>query len=276
MKKLEVLMSVMHQSDFSIAYKSKIDSDLLIINQCDVDRYDECEVDGHLWRMISTTDRGLSKSRNMAIDNARGDVCLLCDDDEVFVPGYAEGILRAYEEIGCASAVVFNVERINYTMKKTYYKITETRETPKYRGYSSQMLSFDLKQIREHGIRMNERFGSGTEWGGGEEILFEQDIKKSGLRLYEHPFTISTVDYAGGSAWFHGYDEKYFYNLGAFIGFQFRRNIVLRELRILMTCYRLRREKTLSVCKKIRWMHIGGRQFKKDVPFAAYMEGRKR
>ena len=276
MKQLEVLMSVMHQSDFSIAYKSKIESDLLIVNQCDMNRYDEIEVDGHRWRMISTTERGLSKSRNLALDNAEGDICLLCDDDETFVPGYAEAILKAYEEIGDAGAVVFNVERINYTMKKSYYKITQIREAPKYRGYSRQMLSFDLEKIRAKGIRMSERFGSGTQWGGGEEILFEEDIRRNGMKLYEHPFTIATVDYAGGSAWFQGYDEKYFYNLGAFIGYQFRRKPLLRELRILLTCYRLRREKKLSTLKKIRWMHVGGRQFKKDVPFAVYMEGRKR
>lgn len=271
--RLEVLMSVMHQSDFSIAYKSKIQSDLLIVNQCDKDSYDEIEVDGHIWRMISTTQRGLSKSRNMAIDNARGDICLLCDDDEVFNDGYAEGIISAYQTISDADAIVFNVDRVNYTMKKTYYRISTVRETPKYRGYSSQMLSFNLKKINEKNIRMNEHFGSGTQWGGGEEILFEQDIKQNGLKLYEHPYTISTVDYSGGSAWFTGYDEKYFYNLGAFIGFQFKNKFVLRQLRMLLTCWRLRREKKLSFMKKMKWMNIGKKQFEKNVPFSEYKKG---
>ncbi len=271
--KLEVLMSAMHQSDFSLAYKSNIQSDLLIINQCDRDSYDEIVENGHLWRMISTTDRGLSKSRNMAIKNARGDICLLCDDDEVFFDGYKEGILTAYKEIGDADAVVFNVERINYTMKKTYYKITSVRPTPKYRGYSSQMLSFSLDKIRKNDILMNERFGSGTQWGGGEEILFEQEIKQKGLKLYEHPYTISTVDYSGGSEWFRGYDEKYFYNLGAFIGFQFKKKFLLRQMRMLVTCFRLRREKKLSFIQKMKWMQIGKTQFEKDVPFAEYKKG---
>lgn len=59
--KVEVLMSVMHQQGFDIAYKTGIKSDLLIINQCDKEEYQEIVVDGHLWRMISTTERGLSK-----------------------------------------------------------------------------------------------------------------------------------------------------------------------------------------------------------------------
>lgn len=271
--KLEVLMSAMHQSDFSLAYKSNIQSDLLIINQCDKEGYDEIEENGYLWRMISTTERGVSKSRNMAINNARGDICLLCDDDETFFDGYREGILSAYEEIGDADAVVFNLKRINYTMKKTYYKISSIRLAPKYRGYSSQMLSFRLNKILENNILMNETFGSGTQWGGGEEILFEQEIKEKGLKLYEHPFTISTIDYSNGSAWFNGYDEKYFYNLGAFIGFQFKNKFILRQLRMLLSCYRVRYEKELSFMQKMKWMRIGMKQFKKGLPYAEYKKG---
>ncbi len=271
--KLEVLMSAMHQSDFSLAYKSNIQSDLLIINQCDKDGYDEIEENGYLWRMISTTERGLSKSRNMAINNAKGDICLLCDDDETFFDGYKEGILSAYEEIGDADAVVFNLKRINYTMKKTYYKISSIRLAPKYRGYGSPMLSFRLNKILKNNIRMNETFGSGSQWGGGEEILFEQEIKEKGLKLYEHPFTISTIDYSSGDSWFNGYDEKYFYNLGAFIGFQFENKFILRTLRMLLSCYRLRHEKKLSFLQKMKWMRIGMKQFKKGLPYAEYKKG---
>ena len=38
---VEVLMSVMHQASFDIAYKTGIRSDLLIINQCDKEDYQE-------------------------------------------------------------------------------------------------------------------------------------------------------------------------------------------------------------------------------------------
>ena len=48
--------------------------------------------------MIYTTERGLSKSRNLAIANAKTDICLICDDDEIFVDNYEEIILNAYYE----------------------------------------------------------------------------------------------------------------------------------------------------------------------------------
>lgn len=264
-------MSAMHQTDFSIAYASKINSDLLIVNQCDEDKYEEIAVGEYTWRMISTRERGLSKSRNMAIDNARGDICLFCDDDEELADGYADSILAAFRELPDATMIVFNVKRINYKMKKTYYTIGKIRKAPALRGYGSIQASFRLSDIQKKGLRLNENFGSGTPWGGGEDILFQDDIRKCHLKIYEYPTVIATIDYAGGSAWFDGYTEKYFYNLGAFCYHKFGWNIILRELRCLFTCYRLRREKTLGVFKKLKWMHLGMRGFKKGVTYAEYI-----
>ena len=274
-KRLEVLMSAMNQTDFSIAHRTKVDSDLLIINQCGEDRYDEIEVNGHRWRMISTTSRGLSKSRNLALDNAEGDICLFCDDDEELCEGYADIILGAYKELPKASAIVFNIKRINYKMKKTYYRIKEARRAPFYRSYGSPMLSFDLAKINKCGIRMNEHFGSGTPWGGGEDNLFQDDMKRCGMKIYEHPSEIATIDYGGGSLWFHGYTEKYFYNLGAFLRFKYKFNLPMREARCLYTCYKLRREKGLSAFRKLRWMHCGMRGIRKNVTYAEFTEGKK-
>ena len=272
--KFEVLMSAMHLKDFSIAEKTKINSDLLIINQCDKNDYEEKQVGEYLWRMISTTERGLSKSRNLAIDNARGEICLLCDNDEEYVDNYRDIILDAYSKISTASAIVFNLNRINYKMNKTYYKISKIRKAPSYRGYSSQMLTFRLSDINKIGIRMNEKFGSGTQWGGGEEILFEADIRNAGLKIYEHPSVIATIDYGNGSNWFSGYDEKYFYNLGAFIEYKYKRKFILKTLRCMFTCYRLRREKKLSFCKKMKWMKKGMKGIKQNITYKEYIKAK--
>ena len=273
--KLEVLMSVMHCEDFSIAEKTRIKGDVLIINQCDEDGYEEKQTENGLWRMISVNARGLSKSRNMALDNARGDIVLICDDDEELAKDYKEIILNAYKELPDAAAIVFNINRINYKMKKTYYRISKVRKAPAYRGYSSQMLTVRLSKINEHNIRMNENFGSGTQWGGGEEILFQDDIRRNKMRIYEHPGVIATIDYGNGSNWFTGYDEKYFYNLGAFIQYKFKKNFILKELRCMFTCYRLRREKKLGFFKKMKWMRNGMKGIKKGITYAEFIKNQK-
>ena len=273
--KLEVLMSAMHQKDFSIAYKSCVNSDLLIINQCDTEGYDEIMVDGHKWRMISTTERGLSRSRNKALENALGDICLWSDDDEVFTEGYEKEIIAAYEYLPSVSAIAFNVRRINFQMKKTYYHIEAVRPAPSYRGYQSGMLSFRRKDILDAHISFDEKFGSGTPWGGGEEILFERDIRENGLKLYEHPYEVATLDYGGGSRWFKGYNEKYFYNLGAF-GYYSRHykfTLALIARMIYVAFFKLRKEKTLSPLSKMKWMIRGMKGIKANITYDEYTKG---
>lgn len=273
--KIEVLMSVMHQQGFDIAYKTGIKSDLLIINQCDREEYREIVVDGYLWRMISTTERGLSKSRNMALYHAKGDVCLFCDDDETMVDGYTEILLNAFAEIPDATGIVFNLNRINYEMKKLYYRITMVRRAPLYRAYGSPMLAIKVESIKELHISFNEMFGSGTPWGGGEDSLFEHDIRKKGMKIYEYPAEIATVDYSNESKWFHGYTKQYFYNLGGYQQYLYRNNFVLKFLWRAYNCYKLRKEKGLTTLQKMYWMYQGGKGIKKNVTYTEFLDRQK-
>lgn len=275
--KVEVLMSVMHQTDMSIGYKANVGTDLLIVNQCDHDDYDEQVVDGHLWRMISTTERGLAKSRNLAIRNAKGDICVLADDDEVYEQDIWPEIINSFDSLPDATAIVYNVNRINYKMKKQYYRIENTRVAPAYRGYGSVQLAFRLDVIRDCNILFNEKFGSGTEWGGGEDNLFQTDIRGKGKKIYEFPLCIATIDYSNGSQWFHGYNEKYFYNLGAFEGYVNKGRIKIKSIaRTIYICfYKLRKERNLTPFQKMLWMYRGFKGIQKDVTYSQYMEQHK-
>lgn len=267
--KFEVLLSCMYQTNFDIAYKSKVDSDLLIINQCDKDDYHEIEVNGYVWRMISTTERGLSRSRNMALRNARGEICQLCDDDEVLIGGYKKNILDAYNALPSASMIAFNVKRINTVLKKKYYQISETKETK--RSFASPMLTFRLKDILENGIIFNELFGSGTAWGPGEDSLFIRDVRSAGLMICECPSVIAIQDYSNESKWFHGYNERYFYNQGAFSEYCKTPKLKRELYNLYSSFYKLRKEKYLGPIQKIKWRHKGEKGWKNGVTYSQYM-----
>lgn len=267
----EVLLSCMHQKDFQIAYKTKIDSDLLIINQCDKEDYQEQVVNGYLWRMISTTERGLSRSRNMALANARGKVCLLCDDDESYCEGYREIVLSAFDKLPQASLIGFNVHRINVSMKKKYYTITEAKETDSYRTFASPMVAFRLEDITSQDIHFNELFGSGTQWGPGEDSLFQKDARAKGLKLYEYPKCIATQDYSNESKWFRGFTEEYFYQQGAFAEYCNTPRIK-RELYAFYSSFiKLRKEKQISPVQKMIWWHRGEIGWRKNVTYSQYV-----
>ena len=103
---LEVLVSCMHQEDGSLLERSRISGNAVVINQCNREDYQEYPAEHGTGRMYSIRQRGLTKSRNMAIQNALADVCLLCDDDEVFVPNYEQEILSAYENLPQADVII--------------------------------------------------------------------------------------------------------------------------------------------------------------------------
>ena len=209
--KIETLISCMHQTNSGIARNSNTFTDVLIINQCDLEDYSEESIDGQKIRMYSTRERGLSRSRNRALENAAGDVCLLCDDDEIFEDDYAEKIERAYQAYPDADIIAF---RILLERKVCWSK-------PRKIGYltalklSSCQLTFKRESIARAGIMFDVNYGSGTSNGAGEENIFLYDCLKKKLKIYYVPDTIARIKTAD-SSWFHGYDKNYFINRGIF------------------------------------------------------------
>ena len=47
----------------------------------------------------------------MAIANANGDFCLICDDDERFFPTYVQDIIKAFQDLPQADVIAFQVQR---------------------------------------------------------------------------------------------------------------------------------------------------------------------
>jgi glycosyltransferase involved in cell wall biosynthesis len=199
----------MNLGDRDIIKDSKIMSDTLIVNQCGKDDYSQKEIAGHNIRIFSVNDTGLTKSRNYAIEKSEADVCLLCDDDEVFVDNYEEGILSAYRNIPEADVIVFNMGNMPTIHKSLPCKL----------GYfdlmhvASWQISFKRKSILESGISFDTRMGAGTGNGAEEELKFLTDCRYAGLKIYFDPFIIGNVAQTQ-STWFSGYNREFFINRG--------------------------------------------------------------
>lgn len=268
MNSIEVLMSAMHQKDMSIAKRSNVQTDILIINQCDKDGYDEEIYNGHRIRMISTTERGASKSRNMAVENAKGDICVMSDDDEAFADGYPKAILKAYEEKPDADIIAFNVRHLNPRGKKKY--IRSFRLSPRMKSYGTWNITFKRSSILKAGIKFNEAFGPGSgKIASGEDSVWCRDAVKSGMRIYQHPFYIASVSQTE-TTWFTGYDEQFFYDRGAFL-----RQVMPVSGRLIKYyyVYRYWGKSELPLSKQIQWMNTGIREFGKGLSYKEYVKG---
>lgn len=216
-----VLVACMHQVDKTILKRLNIQSSFVVINQCDNDKVEECEItslNGDCFRgiFVNTKERGLSKSRNMAIKYApSGSLCLICDDDEELADNYPSMISNAYKELSEADVITFNVnyktERYNY--KKQYIKNTRLgfQELLKV---SSFQITFKRDKVLENDIYFDKKMGSGTGNGGGEENRFLLDCRNKHLKIWGVPELLATIVPSGRSQWFSGFNKDYFVTYG--------------------------------------------------------------
>lgn len=207
--KLEILLSCMHQTDDSLVRKSNITSDALLLNQCAEDAVREYPNGDRLTRLMCTTKRGLTRSRNMAIDNAGGDVCLLCDDDEQFFPGYEERILDAYRQLPQADVVIVKIIGQSDALPD---KVTRLR-FPSILRVASWQISFRRDSLIRTGVRFDELLGAGSGNGAEEEMKFLLDCQRAGLKIYYAPVEVAAVNHTQ-STWFEGFTESFFYQRG--------------------------------------------------------------
>lgn len=197
----------MHNKDFSIVRESGLDKvSTVVVNQCDTDK--DYTVTEGIHTMIYTATRGLSVSRNIAINNAAADVCLISDDDESFIPDLEKTVLDAYQRYPEADVIIFNV--FNRTKKLG----DNPRKLGKYEllRVSSWQISFRLASVKGK-VAFDKNLGAGTGNGASEENKFLLDCYAAGLKIYYVPEKIATVAQES-STWFHGYDRKFFFNRG--------------------------------------------------------------
>lgn len=189
---------------------SRLTGDVVVINQCNWEEYAEYPTANGVARMFSTRQRGLTRSRNMAIEKADADICLLCDDDEIFVPGYEAKILRAYEDLPYADVIIFKIVNRPPSFPDRVMRL----RFPKTLKVSSWQISFRRARLLSSGIRFDERLGAGTGNGAEEELKFLTDCEKAGLQIWYVPVEIASVAQVE-STWFSGFTEPFFENRGA-------------------------------------------------------------
>lgn len=204
----EILMSCMNQKDFSLVRQSNITTDCLVINQCDEESTKDEIIDGKHHRMIFSQQRGLSKSRNLALRNSDADIVLFADDDEKFEDDAEKSVVTAFRELN-ADIIAFDVYNYEKGLKKEIHKL-HLLETLKI---SSVQIACKRGSLETAGIRFDENLGAGTPNGAGEENKFLWDAYKAGLKIYYYPAYIASLN-TDNSTWFEGYTKDFFYKRG--------------------------------------------------------------
>ncbi len=138
-------------------------------------------------RVVNSFEKGLSKSRNLAIENATGDVCLFADDDGVYLKGFEKHILDSYDQHTDADVLTFKTLTTENKPFSNYPKSTsELKSFSKY--VLSIEISFRRLPIVTGSIRYNEHFGLGAIFQDSENYIFLLDLqRKTDLKLFFVP-----------------------------------------------------------------------------------------
>ena len=213
---LTLLIACMHEKDTSIIQRSNVQTDVVVVNQCDrdsVEEFDFVNKKGKIChaKFINTTERGLSCSRNMAIRNAWGDVCLICDDDELMEADYEVAIIGQYQKH--KDSIVNTFSLIRKDCARTY------SASPKKLGFldtlhtNSLQISFNRKLVLDNNILFDEMMGSGTGNGREEENRFMMYCYKTGYSVknfdkYNECISMRVMQYSAFEGFFENRINK--------------------------------------------------------------------
>lgn len=209
---IQVLIATMHQTDRSLPEKMNIQSDAIVGNQCDIDRVESFEYNGHHIKWLSFAERGVGLNRNNCLMRATADFCLFADDDMVYIDGYPELVCDAFEKLPKADVIVFNLKE----KEAKRYKIQKVHKVGKlnYLRYGTARVAIRLENVKRNGIYFNQCFGGGTEHCHGEDNLFLCECLRKKLKIYAVPVEIAELTEERVSSWDVGYNDKYFRDQG--------------------------------------------------------------
>jgi glycosyltransferase involved in cell wall biosynthesis len=191
---VEILLSTMNRDSldflvpmFQFAHFS--DFNILIINQTTQDK--QLTSPYPTVRVINMFDKGLSKSRNLAIANAQGKIALIADDDLVFLEGFDQKIVKGFNHFPDAAAIKFITITFDGKPCRKYPQVPVEKLTDLQRlNSTSWEIALNIEKVRRSGKQFHLLFGLGSVFPLGEEPIFLNELYHAGWQVSHYPETI--------------------------------------------------------------------------------------
>ena len=210
---VETLITTMNLTDYEVLIsKMNIKHNYIIGNQSDYNSV----VKNESGLIISTDLRGVGQNRNNIIERSTSDICVLADDDMTFCDEYEDIAKKCFEQYPKADVIIFNF--LNESKGRRVTKKARKIWFHNYMNYGAARLAFRRESVAYHAILFNTMFGGGTPHQCGEDSLFLNACLRSGLNIIAVPDALASLTEERESTWFKGYNEKYFYDKGVFLG----------------------------------------------------------
>lgn len=249
----------MNLKDYDLHEKMNINSNCIVINQCSQNSIKQHLNKGKNLLYIDTTDRGLSKSRNLGIRNCSSKHFLIADDDLIYNDNVESIVIDAFKKYSDAAVIGFYVRSTNIERPTNKPDRSGRLTRIESMKLSSFQLAFNNDLLIESGIIFNEAFGagSGNVKMGEENILLYKLISK-GYKVYYHDVLIGEVNHAE-TTWFTGIDSKYLSDRGA-IFFEMSKKLYMIYILQFSIRKRYLYKKKFSLFQSIKLMYNGAKK----------------
>lgn len=229
---LEVLISAVNQKPADLIKKMNLECDGVLINQCDYDGEETITAGENTVRIFHRKERGVGKSRNLALKQSQQDILLFSDEDIIYSPGYAERIQNEFKQHPEADMILFNVEVC--PERKTYWNDgffkVKWYSCGRYPAYS---IAVKREALLKSKVVYSELFGGGAKYSNGEDSLFLKQCADAGIRMYATQSVIGKEE-PRESTWFKGFTEKFFYDRGVLFYFLYGHMAWIWALRFVL------------------------------------------
>ena len=135
--------------------------------------------------LINVNEIGLSKSRNLAIENAKADICLLADDDIVYENNFCSIVLNAFNINPSADIITFKMSDLNGNSFKDYpVVINHNKKSLSF--VNSVVIAFRRNSIISNKVFFDENFGLGSTFQTADEYVFLRNAMSLNLNIVFH------------------------------------------------------------------------------------------
>ena len=135
--------------------------------------------------LINVNEIGLSKSRNLAIENAKADICLLADDDIVYENNFESIILNAFNLNPSADIITFKMNDFKGNSFKDY-PIIKKHNKKSLSFVNSVVIAFRRNSIISNKVFFDENFGLGSTFQTADEYVFLRNALNLNLNIVFH------------------------------------------------------------------------------------------
>ncbi len=191
-EEIEILISTIYQEnliflDKMFQYNDPSDFKILIINQTTRDKV--LRVSKKNIRVVNCFEFSVPKSRNLALKEAEGDICVMADDDIIYEPNLKRNILDAYRQNSNADMISFEAK--DETGKKYTNYYPEGSHTKKsLKKIYTWVITFKRATFKLNQIYYNDHFGFGETFKGHEEYVFLRNALDKELMMVHKSKTI--------------------------------------------------------------------------------------